>query len=61
VACHQAVGNRLQQAFTLKSLAAVQASRGLTAQARESRAQAAAIFDELGDGSQAAEVRAERG
>jgi DNA-binding SARP family transcriptional activator/Tfp pilus assembly protein PilF len=61
VACHQAVGNRLQQAFTLKSLAAVQASRGLTAQARESRAQAAAIFDELGDVSQAAEVRAERG
>jgi tetratricopeptide (TPR) repeat protein len=49
VACHQAVGNRLQQAFTLKSLAVVQASRGLIAQARESRTQAAAIFDELGD------------
>jgi hypothetical protein len=35
----------------------VQAGRGLGAEARHSRAEAAAIFDELGDMTQAAQVR----
>jgi DNA-binding SARP family transcriptional activator len=57
---HQAAGNRNRQAVTLRSLAQAQARCGQAAQARESRARSAAIFDELGDRIQAAEVRAEQ-
>jgi DNA-binding SARP family transcriptional activator len=56
---HQAAGNRLRQAVTLRLLGRAQARNDLAAQARESWAQAAAIFDDLGDSGQAAEVRAE--
>ena len=56
---HQASGNRQQQAATLKSLGIAQNRAGL-AGARESLAHAAAIFEELGDSAQAAEVLAER-
>jgi DNA-binding SARP family transcriptional activator/tetratricopeptide (TPR) repeat protein len=57
---HQAAGNRNRQAVTLRLLASVQARNGLSEQARESWARAAAIFDDLGDGVQAAEIRAEQ-
>jgi DNA-binding SARP family transcriptional activator len=57
---HQAAGNRNRQAVTLRLLASVLARKDLAQQARESRAQAAAIFDDLGDSAQAAEVRAEQ-
>ncbi len=57
---HQATGNRRRQAATLRSLGIVQGRAGLAAEARESRAQAATIFEELGDSAQAAEVRAEQ-
>ena len=57
---HQAAGNRDRQAVTLRLLASVQARNGLPEQARESWTRAAAIFDDLGDGVQAAEVRAEQ-
>jgi DNA-binding SARP family transcriptional activator len=60
VSSHQAVGDRLQQAHTLKTLAAAQKHLGEVVLAREARTQAAAIFDELGDGVQAAELRAEQ-
>ena len=56
---HQMSGNRQQQAVTLKLLGRAQARNGLAAEARESWARAAGIFDELGDSAQAAEVRAE--
>src|ERR1017187_3084367 len=55
---HLATGNRHRQAATLKSLGVAQSHAGLVAEARESWAQAAAIFDDLGDSEQAAEVRA---
>ena len=54
---HQTLGNRLQQAFTLKTLAVAQSRQGMTKQAQESRLAAAAIFDELGDYERAAELR----
>ena len=57
---HQAAGNQNRQAVTLRLLASVQARSGLSEQARESWAQAAAILDDLGDSVQAAEVRAEQ-
>ncbi len=57
---HRAAGNRDRQAVTLRLLASVQARNGLPEQARESWSQAAAIFDDLGDAGQAAEVRAEQ-
>ena len=57
---HQAAGNRNRQAVTLRLLASVQARNDLAQQARESWAQAAEIFDDLGDSTQAAEVRAEQ-
>ena len=60
LASHQAAGNRDRQAVTLRTLGSVQARSGLAQQARESRAQAAAIFDELGETARAAEVRAEQ-
>ena len=59
LASHQVAGNRHRQAVTLRFLGRTQASNGLTAEARESWARSAAIFDDLGDGAQAAEVRAE--
>ena len=60
LATHRATGNRRRQAATLKFLGTAQSRAGLTAEARESWAQAAAIFDDLGDSDQAAEIRAER-
>ena len=54
---HRDSGNRHRQGVTLRALGAVQAGRGLGAEARHSRAEAAAIFDELGDMTQAAQVR----
>jgi DNA-binding SARP family transcriptional activator len=57
---HRAAGNRHRQAITLRFLGRVQADNGLAAEAHDSWAQAAAIFDELGDSTQAAEVRAEQ-
>jgi DNA-binding SARP family transcriptional activator len=59
LAGHQAAGSRQRQAVTLHTLAGVQARNGLTAEAGRSWAEAAAIFDELGDTARAAEVRAE--
>jgi tetratricopeptide (TPR) repeat protein len=60
LASHRATGNRHQQAVTLRSLGAAQDRLGLTEQAGESRAEAADIFDALGDTAHAAEVRAEQ-
>lgn len=60
LASHQAAGNRQRQAITLSFLSNVQAHNGLAAEARESRFQAAVIFDDLGDTAQAARLRAER-
>jgi tetratricopeptide (TPR) repeat protein len=56
---HQRSGNRHLQAVTLNYLGRAQAESGLTVQARESWARSAAIYDELGDVTQAALVRAE--
>ena len=61
LASHRATGNRHRQAVTLRSLGAAQDRLGLTEQAGESRAEAADIFDALGDTAHAAEVRAEQG
>jgi DNA-binding SARP family transcriptional activator/tetratricopeptide (TPR) repeat protein len=58
LASHQAAGNRYRQAVTLKLLGQVQASSGLITEAKQSWARSAAIFDDLGDGAQAAEIRA---
>jgi tetratricopeptide (TPR) repeat protein len=60
LASHQATGNRRRQAATLRSLASAQHRAGLTAEARESWTQAAAIFEALGDSAEAAEIRAEQ-
>jgi DNA-binding SARP family transcriptional activator/Tfp pilus assembly protein PilF len=57
---HRATGNRRRQAATLRSLGTAQCRTGLRAEARESWTRAAAIFTELGDSAQAAEVSAER-
>jgi len=57
---HQTSGNRQRQAVTLRLLGRAQARNGLAAEARGSWAQAAAIFDDLGDGVRAAEARAEK-
>jgi DNA-binding SARP family transcriptional activator/Tfp pilus assembly protein PilF len=59
LASHQAAGNRHRQALTLRFLGRAQARAGLTEQARESWARSAAIFDDLGDSAQAADIRAE--
>ena len=56
---HQVAGNRRRQAVTLRFLGSTQARHGLLAEAHESWAQSAAIFDDLGDSVQAAQVRAE--
>ena len=60
LASHQASGNRRMQAATLRSLGAAQHRAGDAAAARAARARAAAIFEELGDRAEAAEVRAEQ-
>jgi DNA-binding SARP family transcriptional activator len=60
VSSHQAAGSRQRQAVTLQALGRVQARNGLAGEASRSWAQAAAIFDELGDATRAAEVRAEQ-
>jgi tetratricopeptide (TPR) repeat protein len=57
---HRATGNRRRQAATLRSLGAAQHRAGQRGEARESWAQAAAIFEDLGDSAEAAEVRAEQ-
>ena len=57
---HRASGNRRRQAATLTSLGTTQSRVGLAAEARESWAQAAAIFTELGDSAEADKVRAEQ-
>ena len=57
---HRANGDRHREAFTLRFLGTAQARAGLLADAQESWTQAAAIFDDLGDAAQAAEVRAEQ-
>jgi len=57
---HQASGNRQQQAATLRSLGTAQSRLGLAAEAHQSWSRAVAIFTELGDRAQAAEVRAEQ-
>jgi len=54
---HQAAGNRHRQAFTLRALGAMQAENGQAAQARQSWTEALTIFTELGDETQAAQVR----
>ncbi len=59
LASHQAAGNRYRQAVTLRFLGRAQARAGLAAEAGESWARSAAIFDDLGDSAQAAEIRAE--
>ena len=60
LASHQASGNRQRQAATLEVRSAPRWPAGLAAEARESWTQAAAIFEELGDSAEAAEVRAEQ-
>jgi DNA-binding SARP family transcriptional activator/Tfp pilus assembly protein PilF len=57
---HRATGNRRRQAATLRSLGTAQCRAGQRAEARESWAQAVAIFEDLGDSAEAAEVRAEQ-
>jgi tetratricopeptide (TPR) repeat protein len=56
---HEASGNRQRQAVTLRLLGRTLIRTGLAAEAHKSWTQAAAIFDDLGDTAQAAEVRAE--
>ena len=60
LASHQASGNRQRQGATLRSLSIAQSRVGLAAEARKSLAQAATIFEELGDRAQADAVRAEQ-
>jgi len=59
LASHRESGNRHRQAVTLRLLGRTLGRCGLAGPAHESRALAAVIFDELGDLTQAAEVRAE--
>jgi tetratricopeptide (TPR) repeat protein len=59
VDAHLRLGNRFQQALTLKALAAAQSMHGMTDQTQASLLAGAAIFDELGDHEKAAELRAE--
>jgi hypothetical protein len=57
VAVHRADGNRRREAFALRYLADAQARAGSAAEARVCPELSAAIFDDLGDAVQAAEVR----
>jgi DNA-binding SARP family transcriptional activator len=59
LASHQGTGNRRGQAATLRSLGTAQSRTGLADEARGSWSRAAAIFTELGDTAEAAEVRTE--
>jgi DNA-binding SARP family transcriptional activator/Tfp pilus assembly protein PilF len=58
---HRAAGSRHRQAATLRALGSAQAHSGLKEKARESWAEAAVIFEELGDTAQAGRLRAEHG
>ena len=60
LSCHRAGGNRRGQAATLTSLGTAQSRVGLTAEARESWAQAVAIYTDLGDTAEVEKVLAER-
>jgi tetratricopeptide (TPR) repeat protein len=60
LASHQGTGNRRSQAATLRSLGAAQSRAGLAAEARGSWSRAAAIFTDLGDAGDAAEVLEEQ-
>jgi tetratricopeptide (TPR) repeat protein len=60
LASHRATGNRRMRAATLRSIGTAQSRAGLTAEARVSWTQAAAIFEELGDSAEAEEVRTEQ-
>jgi DNA-binding SARP family transcriptional activator/Tfp pilus assembly protein PilF len=55
---HTNAGDRHRQGFTLRYLGLAQDHNGLTAEANGSWELAAAIFDDLGDTAQAAEIRA---
>ena len=57
---HRTAGNWHRQAVTLRLLGRAQVRNDLVAEARESWTRAAALFDELGDTAQAAEIRAEQ-
>jgi DNA-binding SARP family transcriptional activator len=57
---HRANGDRHGEALTLRFLGTAQARTGALADAQESWTRAAAIFDDLGDAAQAAEIRAEQ-
>jgi tetratricopeptide (TPR) repeat protein len=59
LASHQAAGNRHREALTLRFLGRAQARNGLFGEARESWARSAAIYADLGDSAQAAQVGAE--
>ena len=54
---HRATGDRHREAFTLRFLGVAQSRAARPAEAEASWAQAAAIFDALGDHAQAAEIR----
>ncbi|MGZ6839580.1 MAG: tetratricopeptide repeat protein, partial [Frankiaceae bacterium] len=60
LSCHQTSGNRRRQAATLTSLGTAQSRIGLATEARESWAQAVAIFTNLGDSAEVEKVRAEQ-
>jgi DNA-binding SARP family transcriptional activator len=60
LSCHRAGGNRRGQAATLTSLGTAQSRVGRPAEARESWAQAVAIFTDLGDTAEVEKVLAER-
>ena len=60
LAAHRATGDRHREAFTLRFLGVAQSRAARPAEAEVSWAQAAAIFDDLGDHAQADEIRAGR-
>jgi tetratricopeptide (TPR) repeat protein len=60
LSCHRASGNRRRQAATLTSLGTAESRVGLAAEARESWAQAVAIFTDLGDSAEVEKVQAEQ-
>ena len=60
LSCHRASGNLRRQAATLTSLGTAQSRVGQAAGARESWAQAVAIFTDLGDSAEVEKVLAEQ-
>jgi DNA-binding SARP family transcriptional activator/tetratricopeptide (TPR) repeat protein len=60
VVVHRGTGDRRREAFALRYLASAQDRAGYGDDASATRTLAAAIFDDLGDTAQAAEVRAEQ-